>query len=108
MVDALSPIYAIPGTSLALDLEAVAAAQPEDPESEMLREGSSSLFFFFFLPSDSCLRYSTNVCDISTGTPRRYVRSAFQQPVFDALHNASHLSIRASQRLITDLSSRRV
>lgn len=47
MVDAPSPIYAIPGTSLALDLEAVAAAQPEDPESEMLREGSSSLFFFF-------------------------------------------------------------
>lgn len=99
VADTLSCIYAIPRTPIALDLEAIAATQSEEPELEILSERYSSLVYTERpFPAST----ATILCNSPTGTPRPYVPSELRQFVFEALHNTSPSGIRGSQRLITN------
>ncbi len=44
---------------------------------------------------------STILCDTSTGVTRPLVPKDFRRVVFESLHDLSHPSIRATQRLLT-------
>lgn len=81
-----------------VDFAAMATAQQEDSELQVLRRQENSLKFEDVqLPG--CV--IPLVCDTSTGCPRPYVPAPFRRSVFDALHSLSHPGIRATQRLIT-------
>ena len=75
-----------------IDFAQFAAAQAACPEFAQLRSQphpASKLTW-----SSVNVPFSTVplVCDMSTGTPRPYVPPDFRRPVFDSLHNISHLA----------------
>lgn len=85
-------------TELAIDYAAMAAAQRSDEELTAYRTAITGMNLqdIPFGPTGTTL-----LCDISTGQPRPVVPAAFRRQVFEAIHNLSHPSIRATTTLIT-------
>jgi len=84
-------------TELDVDYRAMAAAQVEDPEIKAYRTAVSGLVLedVPFGPTGSTL-----LCDVSTGNARPIVPSSWRRRVFEAVHNLSHPSIRATRTLV--------
>ena len=80
-----------------IDYTAMAAKQQEDPDVQAYRSAASGLRLED-IPIGT--RGVTLLCDISTGTPRPVVPTAWRRHVFDAIHGLSHPSIRATKKLI--------
>ena len=101
VADALSRINIDTVTQFlpSLDLKAVAQAQLNDDQLQMLRQSSTSLKLE---PQDISTQGTIIklVCDTSTGTPRLYLPRAFRYQAFELLHSLSHPGVKASQRLI--------
>jgi len=77
----------------------MAAAQSTDEDILHLKSSSSSSLKLEDIPlsmSDTSI-----LCDTSTGVARPLVPKDFRRVVFESLHNLSHPSIRATQRLLT-------
>ncbi|MES9976195.1 MAG: reverse transcriptase domain-containing protein [Candidatus Thiodiazotropha sp.] len=92
--DALSRIHVI---NSPIDLAQMAEAQRVDQDFKLILEDTS-------LRVESKPIVSSNgdiLCDVSTGNPRPIVPVCMRRQVFDSLHNLSHPSIRATQRLIS-------
>jgi transposase InsO family protein len=80
-----------------VDFRAMAEAQANDQDIRRLKCSSSlNLEEVPLAMSDS-----TILCDTSTGVARPLVPKDYRRPVFESLHNLSHPSIRATQRLLT-------
>ena len=79
---------------------AMGAAQWNDGEMATYHTATSWLVLqdVQFGPTDTML-----LCNISTEQPRPVVPATFCQTVFDVLHGLSHPSIRAMQKLLTDI-----
>jgi hypothetical protein len=100
-----NPAEAVPGGVAAavsppvrpagLDFAAMAREQALCEQTRLL-ESSSSLQL-----QSVNVQGARLLCDISLGTARPVVRTAFRQEVFDAIHSISHPGIRASKRLIS-------
>ena len=86
-------------TEIDIDYSAMAAAQLEDPEIAAYRTAISGLTL-----EDVPFGCSgtTLLCDMSTGQPRPIVPSSWKRQVFEAIHNLSHPSIRATRTLIAN------
>lgn len=86
-------------TELDIDYKAMAAAQTEDPEISAYRTAITSLVLedVPFGPTGTTL-----LCDVSTGQARPVVPSSWRRRVFEAVHNLSHPSIRATRTLIAN------
>ena len=82
----------------AIDFQAMANAQKEDPALDQLQTESFSLDL---QPIPLPFTEVTLVCDMSTGIPHPFIPEAFRHKVFDSLHGLSHPGIRATQKLIT-------
>ena len=80
-----------------IDYSAMAIAQREDEEINAYRTSITGLKFedIPFGPSNTTL-----LCDVSTGTARPVVPSLWRRRVFEAVHNLSHPSIRATRKLV--------
>ena len=101
--DALSRVETnalLDGSPPVIDFQAMADAQATDEDIIHLQS----------LPSSTSLQLesvplsiseSTILCDTSTGVARPVVPKDFRRAVFASLHNLSHPSIRATQRLLT-------
>ena len=101
--DALSRVETnalLDGSPPVIDFQAMADAQATDEDIIHLQS----------LPSSTSLQLesvplsiseSTILCDTSTGVARPVVPKDFRRAVFVSLHNPSHPSIRATQRLLT-------
>ncbi len=85
---------------VAIDFKDMAAAQATDEDIIRLQS----------VPTSSSLQLearplpmsdSTILCDTSTGVARPVVPKDYRRTVFNSLHNLSHPSIRATQRLLT-------
>lgn len=81
-----------------IDYSAMAAVQVEDPEIAAYRTAITNLQLedVPFGPAATTL-----LCDISTGNPRPVVPSSWRRRVFEAIHNLSHPSIRATRKLVS-------
>lgn len=77
----------------------IAKAQAEDSELRELRAKSDSDWRFQDLPIPSSR--ATIACEMSTGTPRPFLPTAFRRPLFEALHGLSHPGVKASVKLVT-------
>lgn len=80
-----------------IDYSAMAAAQAEDPEIPTYKTAITGLTVedVPFGPVGTTL-----LCDVSTGNARPIVPSAWRRRVFEAVHNLSHPSIRATRQLL--------
>ena len=91
----------IDGSPPVVDFKAMADAQGTDQDILFLQSPSSSsslkLESVPLSTSDT-----TILCDTSTGIARPLVPKDYRRIVFESLHNLSHPSIRATQRLLTD------
>jgi len=99
VADALSrnPISTVT-THLGIDYSAMAQAQREDEEIPAYRTAVTSLVLedVRFGPTGDTL-----LCDVSTGEPRPIVPTTWRRKVFEAIHNLSHPSVRATCTLIS-------
>ena len=84
-------------TELDIDYSAMAAAQANDPEIIAYRTAVSGLILedIPFGPAGTTL-----LCDTSTGIARPIVPASWRRRVFEAVHNLSHPSIRATRTLV--------
>ena len=84
-------------TEIDIDYTAMAEAQAVDPEIAAYRTAISNLILedIQFGPHNKTL-----LCDVSTGNARPIVPSSWRRRVFDAIHNLSHPSIRATRTLV--------
>ena len=82
--------------SAVVDFPRIVEAQESDSELQQL-SGTSLQLSKLPLPTSQ----GVIICDTSTGSPRPYVLASFRRAIFDALHNLSHPSIKATQQLIT-------
>ena len=82
----------------AVDFQAMAVAQTDDPDVHTSRTNSSLNLQQVPLTTSGEV---TLLCDESTGIQRPVVPKEFRRPIFDALHSLSHPGIRATQRLVT-------
>jgi len=84
-------------TEIDIDYTAMADSQASDPEITAYRTAISNLILedIPFGP-----RSRTLLCDVSTGNARPIVPSTWRRRVFDAIHNLSHPSIRATRTLV--------
>lgn len=98
VADALSRIAAIQ-LPTAVDMHALAAAQPSDADlQEFVTNASTSLKIEpVTIPGSDV----TLLCDVSQRTPRPLVPTTFRRPVFDSLHGLKHPGIRGTARLIS-------
>lgn len=78
-----------------LDFSALAQAQETDPQFLKIQNSSLKLQKF---PIEQGM---TLWCDIKTGKPRPFVPENWRRVIFEALHNLSHPSIRATRKLIS-------
>ena len=90
-----------PTTVSAIDFNALAEAQVQDPDLTRLQSdrnmSSSTTWKTIHLPTIDSLV----VCDTSTESPRPYVPAAFRRQVFDSLHGLAHPGIRLTRRPTT-------
>lgn len=83
-----------------IDFQDMAAAQAMDEDIIRLQSSpTSSSLKLEYVPLS--MSESTILCDTSTGVARPVVPKDYRRAVFDSLHNLSHPSIRATQRLLT-------
>lgn len=83
------------------DLKNLAQAQITDDElKELLSNSSRSSSSKFKLEKFSFPDYDI-YCETSTGKNRPFVTEPLRHAIFDALHNLSHPSVRASRKLIS-------
>lgn len=84
-------------TELDIDYRSMALAQAEDPEIPAYRTDVTGLVLedVPFGPTGTTL-----LCDVSTGQARPIVPSSRRCRVFEAVHNLSHPSIRATRTLV--------
>ena len=101
--DALSQIEMnalLDGSPPVVDFRAMAAAQATDQDILRLQASpSSSSLKLEAVPLS--MSDTTILCDTSTGVARPLVPKDYRRIVFESLHNLSHPSIRATQRLLT-------
>ena len=101
VADALSrsPVINSITTEIGIDYSALARAQREDEEVRAYRTAITALKLedVRFGPHDD-----TILCDVSSGQPRPIVPSSWRKRVFDAVHNLSHPSIRATRNLVAN------
>ena len=99
VADALSrtPVHTV-STQVGIDYAAMATAQQQDDEMKAYRTAITGLVLedVKFGPTNTTL-----LCDVSSGQPRPIVPSSWRRKVFEAVHNLSHPSIRATRTLIT-------
>ena len=95
--DALSRnVYTL--TQAAVELEAIAAAQICDQETQHLSSTNTALQLEKLpIPNSS----QTILCDTSQGIPRPIVPSGMRREIFDKLHSLSHPGIKASRQLVS-------
>ena len=84
----------------AINFEAIAAAQSDDPELKQLLESNETSLQFQKLNIPNCNQYI--YCDTSTNTIRPYIPQAFRKTVFNAIHGLAHPGIKSTIKLITD------
>ena len=91
-------ISAISPPQPGVDYKAMAAAQRADASITAVPTATTVL-----LIRDIPLDKDGNsiLCDISTGRPRPLVPDTWQRTVFDAVHDLSHPSIRATKQLVS-------
>ena len=83
-----------------VDFRAMAAAQATDPDVLRLQASpSSSSLKLEHVPL--CMSDTTILYDTSTSVARPLVPKEYRCVVFELLHNLSHPSIHAAQRLLT-------
>lgn len=100
VADALSrPAVNTISTQLAIDYTSMARDQSEDNEVQNCRTADTSLNLqeVPFGPNKTIL-----LCDVTSGQPRPIVPPTWRRRVFDAIHNLSHPSIRATRKLVTN------
>lgn len=100
--DALSRIEInalLDGSPPVIDFRAMADAQATDQDIVRLLSSPSSSLKVEAVPLT--MSDSTILCDTSTGVARPLVPKDYRRVVFESLHNLSHPSIRATQRLLT-------
>ena len=85
-------------TQLGIDYRELAAAQQGDVGTQHLATTNTSLRIEKIPFGDDGRMI---LCDTSTARPRPLVPQAWQKRVFEAIHNLSHPSIRATRKLIT-------
>ena len=99
VADALSrtPVHTV-STQVGIDYTAMAIAQQQDDEMKAYRTAITGLVLedVKFGPANTTL-----LCDVSSGQPCPIVPSSWRRKVFEAVHNLSHPSIRATRTLIT-------
>ena len=78
-----------------VDYKAMAAAQRADASIPAVPTATTGRVI-----RDIPLGHYGNSCDISTGRPRPLVPDTWQRTVFDAVHDLSHPSIRATKQLV--------
>lgn len=84
-------------TEISIDYSAMAKAQAEDAEIHDYRTSITGLQFED-IPCGTAK--TTLLCDVSTGTARPVVPKAWRRQVFEAVHNLSHPSIRATRKQV--------
>ena len=90
-------ISAISSPQPGVDYKAMAAAQRADASITAVPTATTGLVIRD-IPLDN---YGNSIlCDISTGRPRPLVPDKWQRIVFDAVHDLSHPSIRATKQLV--------
>ena len=98
VADALSRVDSIFGQPDVINLEALAAAQQSEVNSEQLRQNTSLKISILPLPTSS----GDIICDTTLSHPRPIVPDSWRRKIFDILHNIAHPGIRATAKLITD------
>ena len=90
-------ISAISSPQPCVDYKAMAAAQRADASITAVPTATTGLVIQD-IPLDN---YGNSIsCDISTGRPRPLVPDTWPRTVFDAVHDLSHPSIRATKQLV--------
>ena len=90
-------ISAISSHQPGVDYKAMAAAQHADTSITAIPKATTGLVIRD-IPLD---HYGNSIsCDISTGRPRPFVPDTWQRTVFDAVHDFSHPSIRATKQQV--------
>ena len=98
IADALSGVEIDSATpSLGIDFGELAKAQQQDPNTRAARTAISGLRL-----QDVDIEGATLLCDLSQGRQRLWVQDPFRRTVFQAVHNLSHLSARATGRLMAE------
>jgi cleavage and polyadenylation specificity factor subunit 1 len=98
VADALSrTVISAITTEIDIDYAAMATAQVEDPEIPAYRTALSNLVLED-VPFG--VTGTTLLCDVSTGHARPIVPASWRRRVFEAIHNLSHPSIRATRTLV--------
>lgn len=92
--DAMSRIE-LSSVHLGIDYSAMAEEQQKDPDTPRYRTAITGLRW-----EEVAFGSASLLCDVSTGRPRPLVSKPFRRQVFDAIHNASHPSIRSTIKLI--------
>ena len=92
-----TPVHTV-STQVGTDYAAMATAQQQDDEMKAYRTAITGLVLedVKFGPTNTTL-----LCDVLSGQPRPIVPSSWRRKVFEAVHNLSHPSIRATRTLIT-------
>ncbi|XP_076031078.1 uncharacterized protein LOC143019324 [Oratosquilla oratoria] len=83
-------------TSSVINYAAIAADQTADPELQELLNNPAFQFKNILPPGTDVHIYA----DVSTETSRPFLPKDHRQPVFHKLHNFSHPSIRATQKMV--------
>ena len=81
-----------------LDFAAMAQTQCSNPEIHAYQTAITNLGFEDVSVDNSPF---TLLCDVSTGQRQPVVPASWQHPVFEAIHNLSHLGIRTTCRLVS-------
>ena len=99
VADALSrtPVHTV-SAQVGIDYTAMANVQQNDEDIKAYHTAITGLILedVKFGPTNTTL-----LCDVSSGQPRPLVQSSWRRKVFEAVHNLSHPSIRATRTLIT-------
>ena len=84
-------------TEIAIDYTELAASQENDEEIRAYRTAVTGLKVedITFGPQGKTL-----LCDVSLGHPRPIIPSSWRRRIFEAVHNLSHPSIRATRTLV--------
>jgi transposase InsO family protein len=84
---------------LGLDFSAMALAQKDDDDVQAYRTAITGLDI---KDVEFGANGNTLLCDVSTGKARPIVPEPWRRKVFEAMHNLSHPSIRATRSLVAD------
>ena len=91
------PVHTV-SAQVGIDYTAMANAQQNDEDIKTYHTAITGLILedVKFGPTNT-----TVLCDVSSGQPRPIVPSSWRRKVFEAVHNLSHPSIRATRTLVT-------